>query len=172
MDANGGNQRRLVAGGFSGVPAPSPDGRDQLFVMDVASGMVTPLAASSATDDTPSFSVDGRFVAFTSTRDGGRDLYRVEVATGAVARLTGGLDVRAQPSWSRDGRRCSDSVQPVPPPAAFGRLTSVAVKKSRLSCAMNSWRISFGQAREHSPWFVQVPKPSASICATIESTRS
>ena len=38
------------------------------------------------------------------------------------------------------------------------------MKKSRLSCAMNSWRISFGQAREHSPWFVHVPKPSASIC--------
>ncbi len=25
----------------------------------------------------------------------------------------------------------------------------------------------FGQAASHSPWFVQVPKPSASICATM-----
>src|ERR1022692_4671164 len=63
--------------------------------------------------------------------------------------------------------------QPAPAiPAVFGRGKRLPLKKSRLSCAMNSWRISFGQAREHSPWFVHVPKPSASICPTIESTRS
>jgi hypothetical protein len=37
---------------------------------------------------------------------------------------------------------------------------------------MNSMRIAFGHAASHSPWFVQVPKPSASIRATIERARS
>ncbi len=67
---------------------------------------------------------------------------------------------------------CLDRHPAPEPPATFGREKTLPQRKSRLSCAMNSWRISFGQAREHSPWFVHVPKPSSSICATIESTRS
>ncbi len=38
--------------------------------------------------------------------------------------------------------------------------------------AMNSTRMPLGQAASHSPWLVQVPKPSASICATMSRTRS
>ena len=37
---------------------------------------------------------------------------------------------------------------------------------------MNCIRMPLGHAASHSPWFVQVPKPSASILATILSARS
>lgn len=73
--------------------------------MDIGSGARTPLAPSDSSDTAPAFSKDGRFVAFTSSRDGGRDLYRVEVATGVVTRITRGLEVWAQASWSPDGHR-------------------------------------------------------------------
>jgi hypothetical protein len=82
-----------------------PQDREQLFLMELASGAVRPLAPSDSTDNAPAFSPDGRQVAFVSTRDGPRDLYRVDVASGAVVRLTTGLDVWAQPSWAPDGRR-------------------------------------------------------------------
>jgi TolB protein len=73
--------------------------------MDLATRATTPLAPSAAADEVPSFSPDGRYVAFTSTRDGPRDLYRVEIATGKVTRLTTGRDVWSQAGWSPDGRR-------------------------------------------------------------------
>jgi Tol biopolymer transport system component len=49
----------------------NPEGRDQLFVMDLVSKRVIPLAASAApsTDLTPAFSRDGASSLFVSTRD-------------------------------------------------------------------------------------------------------
>jgi ketosteroid isomerase-like protein len=69
------------------------------------SGATSTSAGADYDDQVPSFSPDGRFVAFTSTRDGGRDLYRVEIAGGSVLRLTKGFDVWSQASWSPDGKR-------------------------------------------------------------------
>jgi TolB protein len=83
----------------------NPQGRDQLFLLDLASGRTMMLAESSGEDQAPSFSHDGRFVAFTSTRDGSRDLYVIDVTGGAVRRLTSGMDVWSQPSWSPDDTR-------------------------------------------------------------------
>ena len=54
------------------------------------------------------------------------------------------------------------SPPPCPAPCRRARLEVVAFIR-----AMNSTRISLGQAASHSPWLVQLPKPSASICATI-----
>jgi TolB protein len=78
-------------------------------LFDLESRTVAPLAPSDAVDNSPAFSHDGRFVAFTSSRDGGRDLYRVEVSTGEVTRLTSGIEVWSQPSWSPDGTRIAFS---------------------------------------------------------------
>ncbi|HET8945933.1 MAG TPA: DUF4440 domain-containing protein [Candidatus Polarisedimenticolia bacterium] len=134
MDADGRRDRALTKNAWSSqVPVFSPDGRrlvlfanpsghDRLFLMDPAKRKVTPLVAGPShtaasapagapasaegyDDQVPSLSPDGRFVAFTSTRDGGRDLYRVEVTTGSVLRLTTGCDVWSQASWSPDGKR-------------------------------------------------------------------
>lgn len=76
-----------------------------LLPLAAVTGAVRPLAPSDSTDSAPAFSPDGRFVALTSTRDGGWTLHRVEVATGVVIRLTTGLEVWAQASWSADGSR-------------------------------------------------------------------
>jgi len=59
---------------------------------------------SQSNDRVPTFSPDGRQVAFTSDRDGGDDLYLLTLDRGSVRRLTAGLAVQAQPSWSPDGR--------------------------------------------------------------------
>jgi TolB protein len=123
VDSEGKQERRLTQNRWSSqVPTWSPDGkrlviyadpngRDQLFSFDIASGKTTPLAPSDAADNAPALSHDGNFVAFTSTRTGSRDLHRLDLRTGAVIPLTKGFDVWSQPSWSPDGRHILFSAQ-------------------------------------------------------------
>ena len=47
----------------------------------------------------------------------------------------------------------------------------LALMKSRLRRPMKSRLISLGHAASHSPMFVQLPKPSCSALAIIDSTR-
>ena len=122
-DPDGRNDRALTANAWSSqVPVfdpkggrialhADPQGRNQLFLMDLATRATTPLAPATGVSEVPSFSPDGRFIAFTSTRDGPRDLYRVEVATGRMMRLTTGFDVWSQAGWSPDGRRIAFSAK-------------------------------------------------------------
>jgi len=117
VDSLGARDTALTSGTFSSqVPSWSPDGRtlvfyanpqgrDQLFLMDLATRAVRPLASSPGEDRAPSFSPDGARVAFTSTRDGGNQLFVLDVAAGTTRRLFDGLEVMGQPGWSRDGRR-------------------------------------------------------------------
>src|SRR5262245_45233375 len=79
------------------------------------------------------------------------------------------------PTSDRRASRRDRRLYPAPPsPACAGRRPRMrlALIQSRFMRAMFSTLIRLGQAASHSKWFVQWPKPSASICATILSTRS
>jgi TolB protein len=117
-DPDGNNDRTLTANPWSSqVPVFDPNGGrivlhanpetlNQVFLMDLKTHALVPLASGAyGSSEVPSFSPDGRTVAFTSTRDGPRDLYRVEVDTDQVTRLTTNMDVWSQASWSPDGKR-------------------------------------------------------------------
>ncbi|HEY44834.1 MAG TPA: hypothetical protein G4O11_12715 [Anaerolineae bacterium] len=54
-------------------------------------------------DRNPAVSPDGRYVAFSSNRDGAWDLYLLELRTGGIRRLTDTLGFESDPSWSPDG---------------------------------------------------------------------
>lgn len=127
MDATGDNERPLTAGVWSSqVPTwtpdsaavlfyANPDGRNQLYRLDLTSARVIRLHESRGNDHAPSLSADGRIVAFTSDRDTGsdrHDLYTLELATGHLRRLTTDLNVRGQPGWSRDGSTLVISAAP------------------------------------------------------------
>jgi TolB protein len=84
----------------------NPNGRDQLYQMNVATRTVTPIAASAGNNTAPAFSPDGRFIAFNSDREAGwSDLYVFDIARDLATRLTFRMRVRSQPSWSSDGKR-------------------------------------------------------------------
>src|SRR5207245_8113379 len=55
--------------------------------------------------------------------------------------------------------------------AVHGRPRSIALTYSRVMRAMFEIGISFGQTASHSPSFEQLPKPSASACSIMLTTR-
>ena len=124
MDADGGNLQRLTNhpdGDFH--PSWSPDGkwiaflsrRDQvrskhgiaaeIYVMDAGGGNPQRLTNDPHDDYHPSWSPDGKQIAFASVRDGNTDIYVIDADGGNEQRLTNNPLYDYSPSWSPDGER-------------------------------------------------------------------
>lgn len=123
--AQGGEQRVLDTGPeLATGPALSPDGtlvaferlalgaaNAELHVAPVAGGTPAALAADPANDSGPvfSFSAQGDFVYFSSSRSGAYEVWRVPVsaagaATGPPQQVTSGSNLIGRPTVSADGR--------------------------------------------------------------------
>lgn len=89
----------------------SPDGRmivfdllGDLYTMPIAGGTATALTRGMMYDAQPRYSPDGRFVVFTSDRDGGDNVWTIEVSTGQAKQVTRGKSSRYRsPEWTPDG---------------------------------------------------------------------
>lgn len=127
MDADGGHERAVTSGTWSSqVPTwtgdgkalfihADPEGRNQLYKVDLATGRVAQAHKSSGNDHAPALATDGIRLAFTSDRDnapGRHDLYVLDLGTGGVRRLTQGLNVRGQPGWSPDSMSLTIAAAP------------------------------------------------------------
>ncbi|MBI1279078.1 MAG: hypothetical protein GC179_13200 [Anaerolineaceae bacterium] len=75
--------------------------RSAIFVLDFYHRIQFELVRDAYT---PSWSPDGVYLAFYSTRDGGRDLYIMDVFGNRIQRLTHNGANNTSPSWSPDGR--------------------------------------------------------------------
>lgn len=96
-----GHAIRMTASAMLDYPAFSPDGarilyekaasngKGDIYVKNLATGVTTRLTSSSAWDSHPSWSPDGTRVAFMSDRSGKRQIYTMLAATGgSILRLT------------------------------------------------------------------------------------
>ncbi|HEX5829898.1 MAG TPA: basic secretory protein-like protein [Gemmatimonadaceae bacterium] len=83
------------------------DGDNTIAVLDVNRRRVVrrvkPQGVGAVND--PTFSPDGRQLAFSGQSGGITDLYVMEMASGEVRQLTRGLNAEVQPQWSPDGRQ-------------------------------------------------------------------
>lgn len=77
------------------VPALSPDGkklafvyRGDVWITDSAGGNAMPLTRNVEMDTCPQFSPDGKWISFSSNRNGNWDIYLVPAAGGPVQRVT------------------------------------------------------------------------------------
>ncbi|MDB4874946.1 MAG: hypothetical protein JWM41_1392 [Gemmatimonadetes bacterium] len=78
---------------------------DRLYIMDYPSGTPRRIVDVDGTEAEPSWSPDGKSVAFvTWTREGGH-LYKVAAAGGRPVQLTPGNAQWSTPAWSPDGNR-------------------------------------------------------------------
>ena len=77
----------------------------QIYRQELAQGKEIQLTTSSGRNDWPTWSPDGKQIAFASSRDGDFDLYVMNHQGEGLRRLTStsGLDMR--PAWSPDGRQ-------------------------------------------------------------------
>lgn len=96
-----------------GATVPAPQGTFFLSLADAGhfhlfgySPQTLPLVrlTTNAWDDiTPAISPDGKWLAFSSNKNGYWDLYLLELASGSTIRLTDTPAYDASPSWSPDG---------------------------------------------------------------------
>lgn len=82
---------------------PSAGGNDDLFVVDVTTGVVSPLLARPASDREPSWSPDGARIAFISDDGGSRQIWVMNADGSGAARLTNGAGNYEEPEWDRTG---------------------------------------------------------------------
>ena len=75
-----------------------------IYVRPVDGTTVTRITTDTAEDVMPTFSPDGRRIAFASNRSGQYDIYVIDLAGGHPTRITNDLEDEYHPSWSPDGR--------------------------------------------------------------------
>jgi TolB protein len=112
MNANGGNVRRLPTNGYCDSPSWSPRGDKIVFTMrtgnsnydiyiyDLRASNVTKLTSGRGNNEDPVWSPDGRFIAFSSTRDGKREIFIMSIDGLSIRKLTEISGNSYTPTWS------------------------------------------------------------------------
>jgi len=78
-------------------------GHYHLFRMDVATGQIEPLTRGIGQDREPSYSPDGKRIAYISDRNGIHNIYVMNLETGEDVAVSDILTGASSPSWSPDG---------------------------------------------------------------------
>jgi TolB protein len=116
MDADGSNPQPLTTEGYAVSPSWSPTGQllafawirhygpgapgaQDIYIMDVASRRFVQLTHDAGTNDSPSWSPDGRHIVFQSTRSGTTQIWTM-LADGTQQRQLTKSGRNSQPNWS------------------------------------------------------------------------
>ena len=91
------------------VPPEGLNVADRPVVVAPAPAPATRLTVHDAFDSVPTWSPDGRRIAFGSGRDGNREIYVMNADSSGVTRLTDNDAIDSGPAWSPDGRRIAFS---------------------------------------------------------------
>lgn len=117
LDMNTGAQKRLGKfGGMNFSPRFSPDGGrvaislvndrgiTNICEYNIETRELRQLTFGTAIDTSPSYSPDGKFIAFNSNRSGSQQIHMIDLETMVEKRLTYGSGKYATPAYSPDGK--------------------------------------------------------------------
>jgi TolB protein len=76
----------------------------QLWIAPLRSGKPTQLLVGSVGETRPAWSPDGKWIAFSSARQGSPDIWLVKLDGQELAQLTNASSAETSPTWSPDGR--------------------------------------------------------------------
>ncbi|MEZ4668694.1 MAG: SUMF1/EgtB/PvdO family nonheme iron enzyme [Anaerolineae bacterium] len=115
------NAEPTAQGGGSGqiLFASERDGDQEIYVVDVDGSNLRMLTNNTSTDTDPSWSPDGKQIAFASDRtDGTSQIYVMDADGSNIRQITSGESVATSPVWSPDGQRMAfaadvDSIQQI-----------------------------------------------------------
>ncbi|HWX56318.1 MAG TPA: Tol-Pal system beta propeller repeat protein TolB [Verrucomicrobiae bacterium] len=116
MDSDGSNVQKITDQGYAVSPAWSPNGlllafawtrhygpglpgKQDIYIMDIASRQFVQLTHDAGTNDFPSWSPDGRHIIFQSTRAGGEQIWTM-LADGTHQQQLTREGRNSQPNWS------------------------------------------------------------------------
>ncbi|MCR4403764.1 MAG: hypothetical protein NUW06_00430 [Candidatus Acetothermia bacterium] len=138
-------------------------GFQDIYLLPAAGGELLPITQDRATDLDPTWSPDGRFVVFSSDRDGVNNLYAYRLADGAFFKVTNVTSGAFAPDLSPDGQEI-----------AYVGYSVEGYDLRILDCVPESWRaVSFndepvpewpgwpeleGPVHRYSPWPSLLPK--------------
>ncbi|MCF8035148.1 MAG: Tol-Pal system beta propeller repeat protein TolB [Desulfarculaceae bacterium] len=99
--------------GHSGqfAAALSYTGKNNIFLADLSGKIIKRLTTGWGIEVGPSFSPDGKRMAYVSDRGGNPQIYILDLDTGANRRITFGHKYAANPSWSPRGDRIAYQAQ-------------------------------------------------------------
>ncbi|MCS7032798.1 MAG: DPP IV N-terminal domain-containing protein [Phycisphaerae bacterium] len=117
MGTGGFEQVTFLDEGYDSDVQVSPDGkwlvfastrhneRPEIYLQRIGGVTVTQLTSDQADDGFPTFSPDGRRIAFSSTRNGNWDIYLMDIDGRHVTQVTSSNMQELHPSFSPDGTR-------------------------------------------------------------------